>query len=211
MLISFAATKQGGVVEVEEQIVRVNGVARANSEASVVRAIAVELFEEDDGGRKSIFAAQKPLRHKICLNFSRMYASRCRAMFSSILTLPCGWSVVRAWLLSVLVVFVFCGWSRVCASVVVLSLCGSWPLLAQDGNLLLEICDVSALLGSEHDLTKGSYGYAFVFLVHRASSSGVIRGFGAGYGVPRASSSVCQLQRRPTVHQRQSRSIARQL
>ena len=35
-------------------------------------------------------------------------------------TLPCGWSVVRAWLLSVVVVVVSCGWSRVCASVLYL-------------------------------------------------------------------------------------------
>ena len=58
MLIPCAATKQGEVMEKEEeeeeQVVMVNDIARAYFEAPVVRAIAVELLEEDGGGRNSV-------------------------------------------------------------------------------------------------------------------------------------------------------------
>ena len=49
MLISCAATKQGEVMEEEEeeQVVMVNDIARAYFVVQVVRAISVELPEED--------------------------------------------------------------------------------------------------------------------------------------------------------------------
>ena len=55
MLIACAATKVGEVMEEEGQrAVMVNDIVRAYFEAPVVRAIAVELPEEDGGGKNSI-------------------------------------------------------------------------------------------------------------------------------------------------------------
>ena len=56
MLISCAATQAGdSVKEEEDQVMMVNDVARAYFEAPVTRIIAVELPEEDGGGKDSEF------------------------------------------------------------------------------------------------------------------------------------------------------------
>ena len=68
-------------------------------------------------------------------------------------TLSCGWSVVRAWLLSVVVVVVSCGRSRLCASV--LDLCVvRCHFRVKMANCFLSSLIFQRCLGPEHDFIK---------------------------------------------------------